>query len=106
MSKTLGFVKVASAKALIAGRIVGAEASGKLVVVANVDGKYYAIGDKCTHRGCKLSGGSLEENGIVKCPCHGSRFDVKTGNVAKGPAKTPEPTFQVTVEKDDVLVNV
>jgi nitrite reductase/ring-hydroxylating ferredoxin subunit len=102
----LGFVKVASAKALVAGKMVGAEANGKPILVANIDGKYYAIGDKCTHRGCKLSGGSIEESGVVGCPCHGSKFDVRTGNVVKGPAKTPEPVFQVKVEKDDVLVSV
>lgn len=102
----MGFVNVASTKALVAGKMVGAEVGGKLILVVNVDGRYYAIGDKCTHRGCKLSGGALEENGVVECPCHGSKFDVKTGNVVKGPAKTPEPVFQVKVEKDDVLVNV
>jgi 3-phenylpropionate/trans-cinnamate dioxygenase ferredoxin subunit len=102
----LGFVKVASAKGLGAGKMVGAEAGGKPILVANVDGKYYAIGDKCTHRGCKLSGGTLKEDGVVECPCHGSNFDVKTGNVVKGPAKTPEPAFKVKVEKDDVLVDI
>jgi nitrite reductase/ring-hydroxylating ferredoxin subunit len=96
VQRTLGFVKVASAKALSAGTMIG----------ANVDGKYYAIGDKCTHRGCKLSGGTLKGSGVVGCPCHGSNFDVKTGNVVKGPAKTSEPAFQVKVEKDDVLVDI
>lgn len=102
----MGFVKVASAKALVAGKMVGAEAGAKQILVANVDGKYYAIGDKCTHRGCKLSGGTLKENGVVECPCHGSNFDVKTGDVVKGPAKTPEPVFQVKVEKDDILADI
>jgi len=102
----LGFVKVASAKALSAGTMMGVEASGKPILMANVGGKYYAISDECTHRGCRLSGGTLKENGIVECPCHGSNFDVKTGNVVKGPAMTPEPAFQVKVEKDDLLVNV
>lgn len=102
----MGFVKVASAKALVAGKMVGAEVDGKPILVANVDGKYYAIGDKCTHRGCKISGGTLKENGVVECPCHGSNFDVKTGNVVKGPAKTPELAFKVKVEKDDVLVEI
>ena len=100
----MGFVKVASTKDLTAGKMIGAEASGKPILVANVDGKYYAIGDKCTHRGCKLSGGALKEDSVV-CPCHKSIFDVKTGNVVKGPAKTPEPVFQVKVEQDQILVN-
>jgi 3-phenylpropionate/trans-cinnamate dioxygenase ferredoxin subunit len=104
--KNLGFIRVASAKALTVGKMTGAEANGKPILVADVDGKYYAIGDKCTHRGCKLSGGTLKENGIVQCPCHGSNFDVKTGNVVKGPAKTPELTYRVKVEKDDILVDI
>jgi len=102
----LGFVKVASAKNLSAGKMMGVESGDKSILVANIDGKYYAIGDRCTHRGCKLSGGTLKEDGVVACPCHGSNFDVKTGNVVKGPAKTPEPSFQVKVEQDDILVNV
>jgi len=102
----MGFVKVASTKDLTQGKMIGAEAGGKQVLIVNIDGKYYAIGDVCTHRGCKLSGGTIKEGGIVQCPCHGSNFDVKTGNVVKGPAKTPEPAFEVKVEKDQVLVNI
>ena len=102
----MGFVKVASTKDLTAGKMTGVEAGGKQILVVNVDGKYYAIGDKCTHRGCMLSGGTLKEGGIVQCPCHGSNFDVKTGGVVKGPAKNPEPAYEVKVEKDQVLVNV
>lgn len=86
--------------------MIGAEANGKKILIANVGGTYYAIGDVCTHRACRLSGGTLKENGVVECPCHGSNFDVKTGNVAKGPAKTPEQTFQLKVEKDDILISI
>jgi nitrite reductase/ring-hydroxylating ferredoxin subunit len=102
----MGFVQVASTKDLTPGNMKGAEVGDKRILVVNVEGKYYAIGDVCTHRGCRLSGGTLKEGGIVQCPCHGSNFDVKTGDVVKGPAKTPEPTFEVKVEKDQVLVNV
>lgn len=102
----MGFVKVASTKDLAQGKMIGAEADDKQILVVNVNGKYYAINDICTHKGCKLSGGTLKEDGIVQCPCHGSNFDVKTGNVVKGPAKTPEPAFEVKVEKDQVFVNI
>ena len=102
----MGFVKVASTKTLGAGAMMGVEAGGKPILVANVGGKYYAIGDKCTHRGCRLSGGKLKENGVVECPCHGSNFDVKTGNVIKGPAKNPEPAFEVKLENEQIMVNV
>jgi nitrite reductase/ring-hydroxylating ferredoxin subunit len=86
--------------------MLGAELGGKLILVAYVDGKYYAIGNKCTHMGCNLSDGSLKEGGIVRCPCHGSNFDLKTGKAVIGPAKNPEPTFEVKIEKDQILVNI
>lgn len=102
----MGFVKVASTKDLTQGKMMGTEAGGKQILIANVGGKYYAVGDKCTHRGCKLSSGSLKEGGIVQCPCHGSNFNVKTGEVIKGPAKTSEPTFKLKVEKDQISVTI
>jgi nitrite reductase/ring-hydroxylating ferredoxin subunit len=85
--------------------MVGAKANDKEVLVANLDGNYYAIGNRCTYAGCRLSDGTLSgEN--VRCPCHMSVFNIKTGNVVKGPTKNPEPVFQVKVEGDQVLVNV
>lgn len=101
----MGFVKVALVKDLGPGKALGVEAGGKEIVVANVDGNYYAIGDRCTHMSCKLSEGSLKSQNIT-CPCHVSVFDMKTGKVVKGPAKKPEPFFQVKAEGDQILVDV
>jgi nitrite reductase/ring-hydroxylating ferredoxin subunit len=101
----MGFVKAGSAKELEPGRAVGVEVGGREVFLANVGGTYYAVGNRCTHMSCMLSDGSIDgEN--VKCPCHGSVFDLKTGNVVKGPARKPEPSFQVKVEDDQILVNI
>jgi len=99
------FEKVASVKDLEPDRIIGVEAKGKEIAVANLDGKYYAIGNRCTHMGCMLSDGTLKEEKIT-CPCHGSTFDVKTGNVVNGPAKKPEPAYETKIEGEQVLVNV
>lgn len=54
----------------------------------------FAIHDRCSHRGCSLSEGTLEGEEIV-CVCHGSRFDRRTGAVQGGPASAPQPAFQV-----------
>jgi len=99
------FKKVVSVKDLEPGRIIGVEASGKEIAVANVEGKYYAIGNRCTHMGCMLSDGTLKGENIT-CPCHGSTFDVKTGSVVNGPAKKPEPAYETKIEGEQVLVNV
>jgi nitrite reductase/ring-hydroxylating ferredoxin subunit len=54
----------------------------------------FALHDRCSHRGCSLSDGSIENEEIV-CACHGSRFDRRTGSVRGGPATAPQPAFEV-----------
>ena len=51
------------------------------VAVAHVNTRLYAFGDECTHQGCSLAEGSrtIAEGSRVTCPCHGSVFDVETG---------------------------
>lgn len=101
----LSFVKVISKSELAPGVLKGVMANEKPILLSNLEGKYYAIGNICTHRGCKLSNGTLS-NEIVQCACHGSRFDVKTGKVVGGPAGRSEPAYNVKVEGNDILVEV
>jgi nitrite reductase/ring-hydroxylating ferredoxin subunit len=61
----------------------------------------FAIHDRCSHRGCSLSEGSVEGEEIV-CACHGSRFDRRTGSVRQGPATAPQPAFEVR-ERDGTI---
>jgi nitrite reductase/ring-hydroxylating ferredoxin subunit len=63
----------------------------------------FAVHDRCSHRGCSLSEGSVEGEEIV-CGCHGSRFDRRTGAVRGGPATAAQPAFQVRVEDGRVEV--
>src|SRR3954471_13113342 len=63
----------------------------------------FAIHDRCSHRGCSLSDGSLEGDEIV-CACHGSRFDRRDGSVRQGPATAPQPAFEVRVREERVEV--
>ena len=79
----------------------GVVANGVPVLLVNLQGKFYAIGNICTHMACKLSNGSLIGE-IVQCSCHGSRFEVKTGKVSGGPAFKPETAYEVRVEGDQI----
>ena len=97
------FVKVAETTEVPPGKMKKVTVDGKEILIVNVEGKYYAIGNKCTHRGGDLSKGSLSGK-VVKCPRHGAKFDVSTGEVAKGPAKESEPTFEVRVEAKNILI--
>ena len=73
------------------------------MLLANVDGHYYAIGNLCTHEEGPLDEGRLEGH-EVECPWHGSRFDLRTGAVAEGPADTPEPSYEVKVEGESIFI--
>ena len=81
------------------------DADGHDVDVANVDGTFYAFSDVCTHLRCSLAEGELDGT-TVKCICHGSRFDVSTGEVLRGPAKRPIQVYPVRVEGDALVVDV
>jgi nitrite reductase/ring-hydroxylating ferredoxin subunit len=72
-------------------------------MIANVDGTFYALKNKCTHVGGPLAKGKLE-GFVVQCPWHGSKFDVRTGAVVGPPARAPEPTFLVKVESNNILI--
>jgi nitrite reductase/ring-hydroxylating ferredoxin subunit len=73
------------------------------ICVANVEGKYYAIGNVCTHMGGPLAEGKLEGN-VVQCPWHGSRFDITTGKVLRPSAVREEPTYEVKVEDNNTIL--
>src|SRR5687768_3333485 len=97
------FVKVANTKDIQPSQMKEVEVNGQNICVVNVEGKYYAIGSICTHEGGPLADGILEGY-EVECPWHGSKFDVRTGEVMSPPASEPEPTYQVKVEGKNVLI--
>ena len=58
------------------------------IALCNVNGRFYAIDDVCTHDGGPLDQGVLEDN-LVECPRHGAKFDVETGRAVVLPAVRP-----------------
>jgi nitrite reductase/ring-hydroxylating ferredoxin subunit len=77
------------------------------VSVARVDGRLYAFDDLCTcgQPSCPLSGGLLTGRTVL-CQCHGSRFDITTGAVLKGPAVHGLAVYEVQEIDGDVQVRV
>ena len=96
---------VAKAGDIPEGEIRAYEVGGEEVAIANVDGTFYAFNDVCTHAMCSLAEGDLDDT-TVTCACHGSRFDVTTGDVLGGPATEPVSSYDVTVEGDDIQVEL
>ena len=79
--------------------------TGKRVAIAKVGDAFYAFGDTCTHRACSLAQGELDGT-TVTCPCHGSEFDVTTGEVIRGPAREPVQSYPVRLEDGLLRVEV
>ena len=71
--------------------------------MANVAGKFYAFADTCTHEGCSLAEGELEET-TVTCRCHGSKFDVTNGAVVNSPAQDPVDTYETREEDGNLKI--
>jgi nitrite reductase/ring-hydroxylating ferredoxin subunit len=103
------------------------------ILLANVDGKIYAVSDRCGHMNARLSMGRLQGNTVI-CPLHASQFDITTGKNIREPVltsipgeeKVPElkkyserlekiiapvktydlPTFNVKIDGEDILVDI
>jgi nitrite reductase/ring-hydroxylating ferredoxin subunit len=101
----MAVIKLASTTDLKPNQMKEVKANGASILLVNLDGSFYAIGNKCTHRGCALSRGALSGD-TLKCACHGSVFNVKTGKVVHGPAKKPEPKYELQISGDQILVDL
>ncbi|WP_431950308.1 Rieske (2Fe-2S) protein [Actinacidiphila sp. bgisy167] len=73
----------------------------KVVVCQPEAGSFKAFSAICTHQGCAVN---QVADGTINCPCHGSRFSIKDGSVANGPATQPLPAARITVEGDSVAL--
>lgn len=81
------------------------EIGDKPIVVFNLAGQYFAIGDVCTHDDGPLGDGDLEGCNIV-CPRHGAEFDIRTGKVMMMPAVVDIPAYPVRVQDGNLFVGV
>lgn len=79
------------------------EVHGAEVAVARSGGRLFAFSDICTHRGCNLSMGEIDGEEIT-CECHGSVFNMGTGEVIEGPATEPIETYPVSERDQQILI--
>lgn len=97
------FRKVTSTHEIQPGKMKRVEVDGHPVLIANVDGNYYAVDDTCTHEDASLSTGSLKGE-LIKCPLHGSRFNVRTGRVLEEPAEDDLKTYTVVIDGSSISI--
>ncbi len=99
------FYEIANVSDLPPGERLFLEVDGAQIVVLNIAGQFYAIGDVCTHDDGPLGDGQLEGYEIV-CPRHGAHFDVRTGKAVRLPAVRPTPFYPVRVAGDALEIGI
>jgi 3-phenylpropionate/trans-cinnamate dioxygenase ferredoxin subunit len=101
----LEFVEIAPVSELPNGERLFVEVANRPLVIFNIAGQLFAIGDVCTHDEGPLGDGTLEGFNIV-CPRHGAEFDVRTGKVMQMPAVVDIPAYPVRVVDGQIQVGV
>jgi len=97
------FYRVSRVGEIASGERVLLDFGNKPVMVFNIGGQFYAIGDVCTHDDGPLGDGELDGYEVI-CPRHGARFDVRSGKATKRPAVVATPWYPVRLLDDYVEV--
>ena len=97
------FVTVAKTEDVPPGQMIWVAVERERIVLANVDGAFYALRDACGHKNAPLSRGRLDGH-LIECPLHFATFDVRTGKLVDGPVSAGVPVYEVRVEGDTVYL--
>ena len=102
MAETLSIAKTND---LAPGESKLIEVEGHRIALFNVEGDFLAVSETCAHRAGPLSEGTVREGTII-CPWHGAKYDLRTGEVLRGPAREGIDCYVVRVEGDEIKVEV
>ncbi|MCW2713359.1 MAG: iron-sulfur protein [Frankiales bacterium] len=76
------------------GHLQRVEVGGRPIVMTRRDGAVHAMGAVCSHFGAPLDEGEVDDDGCLVCPWHQSRFRLHDGSVARGPATSPQTSYE------------
>ena len=97
------FLAVARAADIAPGTVQHVALAGREMALFNIDGSFFATDDRCTHMRARLSDGYVQ-GGVVECPLHFGKFDIRSGRALSPPCKLPLAVYAVRVEDGTVLV--
>lgn len=98
-------VEVAKTDDLEPGECMLVEIGDKKIALINLEGRFYAIDDTCTHKEASLSKGDIEGD-TISCPWHAAKFSIKTGEALSKPATVPLKSYRVEIKGDAVILEI
>ncbi len=90
------FIDIAAVDELPSGQRLFIEIDNQPIVIFNIAGQFFAIGDVCSHDNGPVGEGDLEGDEVI-CPRHGARFDLRSGKALALPAVEDIPAYPVRV---------
>lgn len=100
----LKYIRIFDEGEIRPGKSAIIQREGEEIAVFNYKGQYFAVCNKCPHKGAPLGEGRIEE-GVLICPNHEWRFDVKTGGCPQNP-ELKVKVYPVRVHKGVVRLGV
>jgi 3-phenylpropionate/trans-cinnamate dioxygenase ferredoxin component len=101
----LEYVEIAPVSQLPDGERLFVDLGDKPIVIFNIAGQFFAIGDVCSHDDGPLGDGVIEGNHIV-CPRHGAEFDVRSGKAVAMPAVIDIPAYPVQIREGNIFIGM
>jgi 3-phenylpropionate/trans-cinnamate dioxygenase ferredoxin component len=99
------FYAIPDVKSLQNGERMFIDIDGQPIVIFNIAGNYFAIGDECTHDEGSLGEGQLEGY-IVTCPRHGACYDIRTGEAISLPAVISTPAYPIRSREGNIEIGL
>ena len=99
------FHAVAHADEVAPGSVLRVEVAGRAIALFNLGGEFFATDDTCTHMRGRLSDGYVE-GGVIECPLHSGRFDIKSGRALSAPCTVGLKIYEVRVFNEKIEVTL
>lgn len=93
-------------KSLAPGDVRKIDVPGCPVAVYNLEGRFYATADLCTHATASLSQGEIVDGDVIACPVHDGQFHIPTGQAMAFPCTVDLRTYRVIEDGDDVYADL
>lgn len=90
----------------LAGRMIPVTVDGIDLLVGEFGSRLWAVEDMCSHAACAFSTDGQLEGSILICDCHGSEFDVFTGDVLSPPADESVKAYPIRAADDGIEVHL